>query len=310
MVITDLQKKVAQAIVNIFETGRVQGDYSNVTSISSDPGGLTYGRSQTTLMSGNLYLLIEDYCETENADFADELKPYLGRIKAKDTSLNRDLRLHNLLRQAGQDWVMQEVQDAFFDRVYWNPAVAQAQAIGITTPLGFAVVYDSVVHGSWGLMRDRTNQKYGTLANISEQTWVSRYVDTRREWLANHSIKILNKTVYRMDAFRLLISSGNWDLILPITVRGNLINEDTLTKISTASADIAPQRLLQLTMPYMSGDDVRKVQHALVKAGFKLDVDGIFGKDTDAAIKQFQKQKNLKADGIVGQATLAALGVH
>ncbi len=56
--LTDLQKRTAQAIVNIFETGRVRGDYAKVTLIPGDPGHLTYGRSQTTLASGNLHLLI------------------------------------------------------------------------------------------------------------------------------------------------------------------------------------------------------------------------------------------------------------
>ena len=43
--ITDLQKKTAQAIVNIFETGQVHGDYGKVTLLSGDSGHLTYGRS-------------------------------------------------------------------------------------------------------------------------------------------------------------------------------------------------------------------------------------------------------------------------
>src|SRR5690242_6887784 len=50
-------KKVAEAIVNIFETGSALGNYGAVTLIPHDSGHLTYGRSQTTLGSGNLYLL-------------------------------------------------------------------------------------------------------------------------------------------------------------------------------------------------------------------------------------------------------------
>jgi chitosanase len=54
--LTELQKKTAKAIVNIFETGRPLGDYSKVTLLQGDTGHLTYGRSQTTLASDNLYL--------------------------------------------------------------------------------------------------------------------------------------------------------------------------------------------------------------------------------------------------------------
>src|SRR5579859_3352488 len=111
------QKRIAQAIVNIFETGTAEGNYADVTLIPNDPGHLTYGRSQTTLGSGNLYLLIKDYCDAPGAQYADGLAPYLTRLKAKDLSLDNDGDLKRLLKQAGNDPVMHTVQDAFFDRI-------------------------------------------------------------------------------------------------------------------------------------------------------------------------------------------------
>ncbi len=300
--LSNLQKQTAQAIINIFETGEVLGDYSNVTFVKGDPGGLTHGRSQTTLMSGNLAKLIEDYCNAENAKFATQLRPYVGQLKAKDKRLNSNQTLHNLLRQAGYDPVMQATQDAFFDRVYWNPSVEYANSIGIKTPLGVTVVYDSVVHGSWQLMRDRTTRNFGNVANIGEQSWIKHYIDTRRDWLANHQITLLHKTVYRMDAFKNLISTGKWELTLPLNVRNLPINEETLNKRNSG-------RTLSLKQPFMQGEDVQQVQEALVKLGYKVDVDGIFGPATAKAVKQFQQDKNLTVDGIVGQATRTALGL-
>lgn len=85
--LTDLQKRTAQAIVNIFETGRVQGDYGKVTLLPGDAGHLTYGRSQTTLASGNLSLLVKNYCEADSAQFAGPLKAYLDRLASCDFSL-------------------------------------------------------------------------------------------------------------------------------------------------------------------------------------------------------------------------------
>ncbi len=51
------------------------------------------------------------------------------------------------------------------------------------------------------------------------------------------------------------------------------------------------------------GDDVRRLQELL--GG--LEVDGIFGRKTEAAVKAYQAANGLKADGIVGPLTWAAL---
>ena len=56
------------------------------------------------------------------------------------------------------------------------------------------------------------------------------------------------------------------------------------------------------------GEIVRQIQKALCGAGFHVGViDGIFGQMTEDAVKEFQSKNNLKADGIVGPATLAKL---
>lgn len=51
------------------------------------------------------------------------------------------------------------------------------------------------------------------------------------------------------------------------------------------------------------GDDVKALQ---IKLG--VTADGIFGRNTEAVLKQFQKNHGLVADGIAGPKTLAALG--
>jgi hypothetical protein len=96
--LTNVQKHTCVAIINIFETGEVSGDYSNITSVEGDPGGLTYGKSQTTLMSGNLHSLIESYCFTPGVKFADKLRPYLPQLKNRDRSLNHDETLHHQMQ--------------------------------------------------------------------------------------------------------------------------------------------------------------------------------------------------------------------
>lgn len=63
-----------------------------------------------------------------------------------------------------------------------------------------------------------------------------------------------------------------------------------------------------------SGQHVAALQDLLVDLGYPMPksitpsgYDGIFGGETDAQIKKFQKKAGLKADGIIGRMTLAAL---
>lgn len=68
-------------------------------------------------------------------------------------------------------------------------------------------------------------------------------------------------------------------------------------------------RVLRLTAPLMQGEDVRELQQALIKMNFNLDADGFFGTTTDVAIKKFQQDKDLIADGVVGLVTLKRMGL-
>ncbi len=307
--LTDLQKQTAQAIVNIFETGRVRGDYAKVTLISGDTGHLTYGRAQTTLASGNLHLLIKDYCETPGAALAAELRRFLGKLAACDTSLDRDMTFRSLLEEAGHDPVMRDCQDRFFDRVYWSVAMQRAANVGVAKALSTSVVYDSTVHGSWPLVQTRTVGRHGSPAGIGEEAWITRYVAERREWLATNVNPKLHATVYRMDAFRGLIEAGSWDLPLPLRVRGVTIDEESLVATEPIRVSADDQRTLLLRKPPLKGADVEAVQRALVVAGIQVEVDGVFGKETDAAVRRFQEKQGLKVDGIVGSVTRAALGL-
>lgn len=59
-----------------------------------------------------------------------------------------------------------------------------------------------------------------------------------------------------------------------------------------------------------SGETVRQIQSRLAEWGyFSGAVDGIYGSQTAAAVRLFQQNNGLTADGIAGDATLAQLGI-
>lgn len=55
------------------------------------------------------------------------------------------------------------------------------------------------------------------------------------------------------------------------------------------------------------GPIVREIQGNLTRTGHRIKMDGLFGSETDAAVKAFQKEHKLPADGVVGPRTLAVL---
>lgn len=54
-------------------------------------------------------------------------------------------------------------------------------------------------------------------------------------------------------------------------------------------------------------DEVKELQAELKKEGFSLKKDGLFGYDTEVAVKSFQRSHRLYEDGIVGPITWAVL---
>ncbi len=302
------QAAAAKAIVNLFETGEVLGDYGAVTVLAGDSGHLTYGRSQTTLGSGNLAEMLARYCEQPGARFAGRLQAWLPRLRQRDLSLDHDQQLHNVLRACADDPVMRETQDRFFDQAYWEPAVRAAGKLGITLPLGIAIVYDSWVHGSWNLVRGMADQK-GTLAQVGEKAWLANYVQARRDWLAGHSNTLLRKTVYRMDAFARLIDLGQWALALPLVVRGQEISAASLSALPPGCYD-GPQpgsRTLSVQTPLQRGLDARLVQLGLSDLGFPVRADGIYGPGTAGTVKALQKSNGLAETGVADPVLIAKL---
>lgn len=82
--------------------------------------------------------------------------------------------------------------------------------------------------------------------------------------------------------------------------------------LNTALPSVSTQTAYALTLKQGSrGETVKKVQQKLKNWGYyKGSVDGIYGSQTTAAVKYFQRKNNLAVDGIAGNKTLAAMGIY
>lgn len=300
---TSRQKAVIENIVTIHETGKLNNkSYGTVTNVRGDPGGLTYGKHQVTINGGGLYLMLNRYCQAPGARHAAEISKWLAPIRAKNTAVVAQPALRDLLQRAGDDPIMAAVQDKYFDDQYWLPAVRFCDARELDLALALAVVYDSTIHGSL----HRVNKLLP--AGLDDRQWILQYVEARRRWFLNHSITILRRCTYRMDTFRTLYDANNFDLNPPVFAHGRRadvgIDPGTgvkMTPLPPIPVGITSQRILDLGD---KGPDVVELQEILLRLGYRIGrADGDFGRNTEKAVKAFQKLYNVTADGIVGPTT-------
>lgn len=57
----------------------------------------------------------------------------------------------------------------------------------------------------------------------------------------------------------------------------------------------------------MVSPDVGKLQQALIQSGYKLSADGVYGRNTEEAVRKYQSSIGLISDGIAGPKTLSAI---
>jgi Putative peptidoglycan binding domain len=117
----------------------------------------------------------------------------------------------------------------------------------------------------------------------------------------------LGQPSFRAGVLNVTHGAVRAQLLWRTTVGGNHFNHVHFgVRVSgTGVPGAGPPRL---TDPHMSGQRIRRIQRRLVTLGFgPLDIDGIFGPQTDSAVRRFQQARGLIVDGVVGPLTRAAL---
>lgn len=226
MNLTTNQKRLLERVINTFETGTPDGKYDAIAIFRDGPHDIrqiTYGRSQTTEF-GNLHELIRMYVDA-GGTFSNNLRPFAPLVGNEPLTDNAEFK--TLLRRAGrEDPVMRQIQDQFFEKRYFQPAMAWADEHGFTQALSALVIYDSFIH-SGRILRIIRNMFPEVPPNQGgdEKAWIKAYVKARHTWLANHHRPVVRNTVYRTKTFKQEIEKGNWDLsLVPIKANGVNVN--------------------------------------------------------------------------------------
>lgn len=221
--------KLVGSIIRTFETGRPQGNYSAV-AVLNDGAGISYGAGQFTQRSGSLAAVVKRYLANGGRTGRNELQAALPLISLTDAASIRravgDRELRRALAEAGRTRTMRAAQDAILKARYLTPALRECTRRGFTEPLSLAVIYDSLVHGSFARIAKRVGSVHG------ERAWITAYVRRRHEWL--RSIPRLRVTSYRTAFFLGEILKQNWELATPLNVNGRRI--DVARNVATDAA--------------------------------------------------------------------------
>ena len=194
--------------------------------------------------------------------------------------------------------------------------------------------------GVWTIGYGQTGRYYGKRVRKGMTTTKA----LAHAWLRDHSIKTYENAV--MKAVKVPINQNQFDALVSFAYNvgvGAMAGSTALRKLNqgdyTGAADaltmwtrcngkVLPglvrrrkeERVLFLTpvtQPQTGntdllrkgdrGDDVKLLQHRLNLLGWQLTEDGVWGVQTDSAVRGYQYKAGLTVDGIVGAKTKAAL---
>ena len=216
MTYTENDKLKALAIVHVFETSRPFGDYAACV-VLDDGAGISYGINQFTHRSGSLAVVVEKYLQAKGVVGAAVMLENLALLQSKTTTaiakLSANATMKKALRAAAVTSEMKRAQEKTAFELYLKPALDLCEKYGFTEPLSLAVIYDSIVHGSFFRVARGVD-----VGPRNEREWITAYVRRRDAWLA--SFPRLVNTRYRTRFFLNQIAISNWSLRTPLTVHG------------------------------------------------------------------------------------------
>ncbi|WP_433502366.1 chitosanase [Pseudonocardia halophobica] len=226
----DLDRVIAQ-MVSVFENGTPEVQYAYVEDLD-DGRGYTAGRAGFCTACGDLLMVVKSYTARVPDNPLAGYVPALTELAAAyDDSTGTLDGFADAWRTAADDPVFRQVQDQVTDALYVAPARKLADADGIRSALGLAILVDTAVeHGTQdgpdglpSLVRQTDADMDGSPADgIDETEWLRDFLDIRRTTLENPSSsatsEVWSESVGRVDALDALLDHGNLDLATPFTV--------------------------------------------------------------------------------------------
>lgn len=157
-----------------------------------------------------------------------------------------------------------------------------------------------------------TNQATGSLVTIHDNF---RAYDSAEQCIFNY-YELLNTSLYKKvlrnsgykNQMKQIKTSGYMTSVTEVNTCLAIIEQYGLTKYDGIVVDNSAEIKRQTLRCGDCGEDVVHLQTRLKTMGYRVGkIDGIFGKKTYEAVKEFQVDRGLEVDGIVGAKTWAVL---
>ena len=217
------RKRTAAQITSTFETSTLEIQYDYAENIG-DGRGITAGRAGFTSGTGDLLLLVQRYTEVEPDNVLAKYLPALEEVDGTDAEDGLGGFAEHWA-EAAQEPQQRALQDDLVDELYFDPAMEMAADAGIRTPLGQAILWDSMIqHGSGGpsgtrAMIGETLDVFGDVGD-DEAAWLDSFLDVR----LRHLLETYADTTQdgdtssrsRVDALRSFLLDGELTLQSPL----------------------------------------------------------------------------------------------
>ncbi len=217
------RKHRAAQITSTFENSTVELQYDYVENIG-DRRGITAGRAGFTSATGDLLLVVRRYTEAKPDNV---LAPYIPSLEAVNGT-DSEMGLGGFTAawvEAAEDPDFRSLQDQLVDELYFLPAMMMAADLGIETPLGQLIMWDTMIqhgaggdNGTWAIIEE-TQQNVGPI-DQNESAWLDAFLDAR----LSHLLDMYRGTTEnadasshsRVDALRSLLHGDNLALEPPL----------------------------------------------------------------------------------------------
>jgi chitosanase len=221
--LTDANKKeIAMELVSSAENSSLdwKAQYKYIEDIG-DGRGYTAGIIGFCSGTGDMLQLVEAYTATEPGNVLAKYIPALKKDNNSASHSGLGSAFVSAWKTAAKDTVFQTAQNNERDKVYFTPAVKQAEADGLHA-LGQFIYYDAMVmHGpgedstSFGGIRKTAMKKAKTPAQGgNETTYLNAYLDARKAAMLTEAA---HDDTSRVDTEqRVFLKAGNLNLNPPL----------------------------------------------------------------------------------------------